>query len=266
MPVSRKTARSLGRIRRAGDRHAAAFGRVLDGVVEQVGEDLPHAGAVHRGFARSGQVGGDGDLLFLGDVLVVQLDDFAGELAEVRRLALELHHAGLGFGDVHERVEHGEHALGFLDAIGQGLAGGGGVGVGLQRQLRPCRAGGSSGVRRSWATLSSDSRMARMSAWFLSSSVLKRRTSSSNSSSDWRTGTRASSWPVRMIERAVATIWRTGCMARWAKKAPDGKPSRIVTLPTTMKLRRTGFSRAVRLSVVRPICSSELSGSDAPRR
>ena len=45
--------------------------------------------------------------------------------------------------------------------------------------------------------------MARISAWFLSSRLLKSRTSSSNSSSERRTGTRASSWPVRMIPRAV---------------------------------------------------------------
>ena len=76
----------------------------------------------------------NGDLLLLGDILI-ELDHFAGELAEVRRLALELHHAGLGLGDVHQGVEHAEHALGFLEAIGQRLAGGGRLGAGLQGDL-----------------------------------------------------------------------------------------------------------------------------------
>ena len=63
-----------------------------------------------------------------------------------------------------------------------------------------------SGVRRSWATLSNDSRMARINDSFFSSKVLKMRTSSSNSSRDLRVGTRASSLPVRRISWAVVTI------------------------------------------------------------
>ena len=94
----------------------------------------------------AGQVGADGDLLLLGDVFV-ELDDLAGELAEVRRLALELHHAGLGLGDVHEGVEHAEHALGFFDAIGQGLAGGGGLGAGLQGDLGHAAQAGQRGAQ-----------------------------------------------------------------------------------------------------------------------
>ena len=51
------------------------------------------------------------------------------------------------------------------------------------------------GVRRSWATLSSDSRMPRINAWFFSSMRLKDRASSSSSSLDSRTGTRWSRLP-----------------------------------------------------------------------
>jgi hypothetical protein len=63
----------------------------------------------------------DGDALFFGDVLV-EFDDFAKQRGHVDRVAGEFHHAGLGFGDVEQRVEHGEDTIGFLDGIGERLA------------------------------------------------------------------------------------------------------------------------------------------------
>ncbi len=71
-------------------------------------------------------------LALVGDIFV-KLDDFTDHPAEINAFAPKLHHAGLGLGDVQQRVEHVQHALGFLDAIGQRLVRGGGRGLGLER-------------------------------------------------------------------------------------------------------------------------------------
>ena len=76
---------------------------------------------------------------------MVKLDDFAGELAEINGFALQLHHAGLGLGDIHERVQHVEDSLGFLDTISEGLASSGGVRPRLQRLFG---GGAQAGQRR----------------------------------------------------------------------------------------------------------------------
>src|ERR1017187_7285402 len=54
----------------AGEADVTALGRVFERVVEEVREGLAHAGRIHNGFARRGEVGGEGDALFLGDELV----------------------------------------------------------------------------------------------------------------------------------------------------------------------------------------------------
>src|SRR5581483_9623659 len=53
----------------------------------------------------------------------------AYETAEVGGLSDQVHGARFGFSDVHDRADHGEDALGFFEAIGEGFAGGGGIGV-----------------------------------------------------------------------------------------------------------------------------------------
>src|SRR5205809_3323690 len=104
-----------------GDIHATTRGSIFDGIVEQVRKDLAHSRAVHRDFAWRWEIGLNGDLFFLRHILI-KLYDFAGELAEVHWFAMQLHHSRFGLGDIHERVQHIEHALGFFDTIGQGLA------------------------------------------------------------------------------------------------------------------------------------------------
>jgi hypothetical protein len=80
------------------------------------------------------------------DVLI-ELNHLGCELAEVRWLALELHHAGLGLGDVRQRIEHAEHALGLFEAIGERLAGRGGFRPGLQGGLSHAAEAGQGGAQ-----------------------------------------------------------------------------------------------------------------------
>ena len=119
----------------AGDGDAAAGRRVFDGVVQQVREDLAHADTVRAHFAMRGQLHAHGDLLFLGHVFV-KFHGLADELAEIHRFGLQFHHAGFGGADVHERVQHVQHAVGFLHAIRQRLARGVRRGAGLHGQFR----------------------------------------------------------------------------------------------------------------------------------
>ena len=71
---------------------------------------------------------------------------------------MQRHRAALGFRDVHQRVQHHEHAIGFLDAVGERLAIT--VGVGWPASaISAAPRSRVSGVRRSCETLSSASRM-----------------------------------------------------------------------------------------------------------
>jgi hypothetical protein len=81
-----------------------------------------------------------------------------------------------------------------------------------------------------------------------------------------RVGTRASRLPVAMMPPAVATIWRTGNKARWAKNQPktdaqqrDGERYGQGGLPAPV-------ARVSRLLVLRPTTSLEPSGILAPAR
>ncbi len=65
---------------------------------------------------------------FVGDELV-QFHDLAQQRGHARWHPTQGHHALLGLGDIQQDVEHRQHALGFLRALGQGGAGGGGRGV-----------------------------------------------------------------------------------------------------------------------------------------
>ena len=64
--------------------------------------------------------------------LGVKLRCRAGEVAEVARGFLQPHHAGLGLGNFHERTQQAQHFVGLLDAPGEGVARGGGIGVGAR--------------------------------------------------------------------------------------------------------------------------------------
>jgi hypothetical protein len=111
----------LARFAARADFHAATVARIFEGVVEEVGEHLARANAVDRDRARVGHLERDSDALFFGDILV-EFDHFAEERGHIDRFAGQFHHAGLGFGDVEQRVEHGVDAIGFLDAIGEGFS------------------------------------------------------------------------------------------------------------------------------------------------
>ncbi len=85
-----------------------------------------------------------------------------------------------------------------------------------------------SGVRRSCATLSRASRMARSSAPFFSSTRLNCRASSASSLAACVSGTRSARLPVLMMARAVRSIPRTGLVERCANTAPTPRPSSSV--------------------------------------
>ena len=118
-----------------------------------------------------------------------------------------------------------------------------------------------SGVRRSWATLSSASRIARNKEPFRSSKVLNCRTRSPTSSSRWGPSTRADRSPVVTMRCAVAATARTGLMARQASQAPLPADSSTAAEPASHMVRRSGASSTVRLSVLRAICSTAPPGS-----
>jgi hypothetical protein len=103
------------------DFNAATRAGVFEGIVEEVGEHLASANPIDRDFACVGNLEHNGDALFLGDILV-EFDDFAEERGQIDGFTREFHHAGLGFGDIELRVEHGEDAIGFLNGIGEGFA------------------------------------------------------------------------------------------------------------------------------------------------
>lgn len=102
------------------DPDLSASGGVFESVIEEIGEDLADAQGIDVSRARGGSIELNGDLAFLGHALI-EIDDFGKELGEIDVLAVEFEHAGFGFGDVHERFEHAEYAIGFLEALGEGI-------------------------------------------------------------------------------------------------------------------------------------------------
>ncbi len=91
--------------------------------------------------------------------VAIQVDRALEDVAERQRLADERHRAALGLGDVHQRVEHDEHAVGFLDAVGERLAVALGIGRRRAAPSPPTPRSRVSGVRRSCDTLSSAPRI-----------------------------------------------------------------------------------------------------------
>ena len=111
-----------------GDQHAARVGE-LDGVADQVGEDLAQPHLVAQQQDRQSRIDRPGDV----DALLVglrrqQLDDALHAFADRQRRALQLQLVGLDLGEVEDLVDQREQrARRSLDGLGVGLL--------LRRQL-----------------------------------------------------------------------------------------------------------------------------------
>ena len=91
-------------------------------------------------------------------------------------------------------------------------------------------------MRRSWATLSRLSRMARIRPSLRSRTRLNCRASSASSPDAARvSGTRSARLPVLRMRRAVRRVSRAGAVARWARVAPPASPRASVGTITRRK-------------------------------
>ena len=126
------------------DGHSSTGRRVLDGVVDQVGGDLLQPDTIA------------GTAMSLGIRRRVRASRLwppprpGTDQPRARRhrrkphgLAPQGHRAALGFRDVHQRVEHDEHPVGLLDAVGERFAIAVEIGRRGERQSRPMRAAAS---------------------------------------------------------------------------------------------------------------------------
>lgn len=115
--------------------NGAAFAIVVDGVGEEVGDDLADAAGVAVDL-RGGEVGVDGDVFGGGDGLE-EVDGFAGGGGEVEGLEIHALGAGVEPGELEERFGEVAHALGGALAgfeggaiiVGGAFAGEGGLGL-----------------------------------------------------------------------------------------------------------------------------------------
>src|SRR6476646_179153 len=105
------------------DRNGGVLGlrRILDGVVDEVGDRLPHELAVCREAAALGNVEGKLQPTLLRDRLV-ELGEVAYELARIELLGVLLQHAGFEAGNQQKRVEGLDELVRFLDRMLEALA------------------------------------------------------------------------------------------------------------------------------------------------
>ena len=118
-----------------GHEHTARIGE-LDGVAEQIGDDLAHAHLVAQQRARQRRIDRPGDL----DALLVglrrqQLHHALHALVDRQRGGIEVQLVGLDLGEVEDLVDQGEQrARRALDGVGVGALLGGEVRIGQQRR------------------------------------------------------------------------------------------------------------------------------------
>ena len=204
-------------------------------------------------------------VLVFGDVLV-DAHDFADERVRDRHVReRQPHGAGLGFRDVHQRVEHREDALGFLEAGRQRLA------------LRRSASAGSAtsarsatprsrviGVRRSWATLSSALPMPSMSVLMRSSIWLNERAQlvdgvAIGADRHPRVGAPRPGDAGRPRQSADESARAFAGSTRM----PPASPMSTIAIDTSETMVRKRASSSSRFSVLLPTWSSVPSGSRA---
>ena len=91
--------------------------RVFDRVVEQIRGDLLESNSISRDHHIAGRQR-NRDAFGVGDI-PVEIDRASSHRRERHRLTVERHRAALCFRDVHQRIEHVQHAIGFFDAVGE---------------------------------------------------------------------------------------------------------------------------------------------------
>ncbi len=121
-PVSRTRSKPRAPSDRDLDEHLAAGRRVFDRVVEQIRRHLLEAHAVGRDHDVVRGLRPSSVTPFASATSRYRSTARVDDLGQADRLAVERHRAALGFRDVHQRVQHHEHAIGFLDAVGERLA------------------------------------------------------------------------------------------------------------------------------------------------
>ena len=141
--------------------------------------------------------------LLLGDVLV-EVHRLRTSSRQSVALARRRHRAGLGLGDVHQRVEHRHDAVGLLEAVGQRVARSASRIARRAARSRPSPRRRAIGVRRSCATLSSAPRMPATTASMRSSMRVDEDAQLAERIPGRCTGTRALVRPVRMMPRTVS--------------------------------------------------------------
>ena len=117
------------------DLNASTCRRVLHRVVDQIRRDLLQSCPIGRDDDIVFGVEGERDLLRIGHV-AIQLHRACDDVGERDGLATERQRAALRLRDVHQRVQHHEHAVRFLDAVGQRFAVAIQIGRGRERQFR----------------------------------------------------------------------------------------------------------------------------------
>ena len=117
-----------------GEADLGALGRVLDGVVQKVGERLEQHVAVAADRRRAGDLEPEAAALGLGQRLV-ELGHVADQVRQLDRLEAALGRAGLGLGDGEQRGEGLQQLVDLGHGLGGRLAIGVEVGVLQQQQL-----------------------------------------------------------------------------------------------------------------------------------
>ena len=224
--------------------------RVLHRVVREVGQGLAQTRPVASHLEIRGRVDGQGDALVFGRRPRRARPSRGAGTATSRASRAEGHGAGLGLRDVHERREGGGHAVALLDAGGEGRArrlGARSPRSALSAVARSrCR-----GVRRSWATLSSEPFIPAMRASMRSSISLASRPRSSRGSPSLRTGTRAETWPVRTMPPSTArepAQGSQGLAGERARRRPRRAAPRRANARAARARKRAGCRRGPRSS------------------
>ena len=158
--------------------------------------------------------------------------------------------------------EHRGHAVALLDAVGERRP--------QRLRARPRASALSavarrrcSGVRRSWATLSSEPLIPARSDSMRSSISLASRPRSSRASPSPRTATRAETWPVRTMPSRTAVSRRRGRRAdRVARAAPPSASSTTAAKARAAPARKRARMSA-RASELLPTSKSVPSGRRA---
>src|SRR5262249_1326006 len=104
-----------------GDGDAASFGRVLDGIVQEIHHHLLEAGRISLYFNRISSITSHGNTLLLGEKPHL-LSRCAGKLCEIQTHGLYSCFASFQSGDRQEAFDDFWQSLGFLESTSDGVS------------------------------------------------------------------------------------------------------------------------------------------------